>query len=408
LRPLSACSEPPATEISLSWNIDLDHSQPALQIAKYLEKGPPATAGSTVMRQPASKEKDMITASWRLILVAVALAVVAACKTTPSPSPVQVTGRPKAQITVLYDAFGKDRAMQKDWGYAALVEYGNKRILFDTGNNPDILARNAKAKGIDLAALDFVVMSHRHGDHMGGLTYLLSVNPHVKIFAPKEGFGVYGADLPSSFYRKDAALPPDERYFDGTPPETMRFGSAWPKANFQLVDKTTEIASGIHLISLVSDKPGTLELRELSLAIDTPDGMVVVVGCSHPGIEKIIEAAAKINPRIQLVAGGFHLVVAKDEEIARISSTLHDTFRVAYVAPGHCTGEPTFAALRKVFGDHYLYAGLGTSISLGPRPSAIAGSAPPENGMGRFDLESYRALLTKSDEQTDALFPDVH
>jgi len=72
-----------------------------------------------------------------------------------------------AQITVLYDAFGKDSAMQKDWGYAAFVEYGGKRILFDTGNNPDVLAQNAKAKGIDLSKLDFVVMSHRHGDHMG-------------------------------------------------------------------------------------------------------------------------------------------------------------------------------------------------------------------------------------------------
>ena len=83
----------------------------------------------------------------------------------------------KVQITVLYDAFGQNSAMQKDWGYAALVEYGGKRILFDTGNNPDILAQNAKAKGIDLAKLDFVVMSHGHGDHMGGLSYVLSVNP---------------------------------------------------------------------------------------------------------------------------------------------------------------------------------------------------------------------------------------
>ena len=59
--------------------------------------------------------------------------------------------------------------MQKDWGYAALVEYGGKPILFDTGNNPEILAQNAKAKDIDLSKLDFAVMSHRHGDHMGGL-----------------------------------------------------------------------------------------------------------------------------------------------------------------------------------------------------------------------------------------------
>src|SRR5690348_13900246 len=63
-----------------------------------------------------------------------------------------------AQITVVYDAFGKSAGMQKDWGYAALVEYGGKRILFDTGNNPDVLAQNTKAKNIDLSNLDFVVM----------------------------------------------------------------------------------------------------------------------------------------------------------------------------------------------------------------------------------------------------------
>jgi 7,8-dihydropterin-6-yl-methyl-4-(beta-D-ribofuranosyl)aminobenzene 5'-phosphate synthase len=74
----------------------------------------------------------------------------------------------KAQITILYDAFGQNSPMHKDWGYAALIEYGGKRILFDTGNDPEILAENAKVKGIDLTKLDFVVISHRHGDHMGG------------------------------------------------------------------------------------------------------------------------------------------------------------------------------------------------------------------------------------------------
>src|SRR5215831_202928 len=153
----------------------------------------------------------------------------------------------KSQITVLYDAFGKDSLMQKDWGYAALVEYGGKRILFDTGNNPGILAQNAKAKGIDLSKLDFVVMSHRHGDHMGGLAYLLSVNPKVPIYAPKEGFGVCGADLPGTFYRKDPTLAPEQRYYDGTPPDVLHFGSAWPGANFRLVDKNADITPEIHL-----------------------------------------------------------------------------------------------------------------------------------------------------------------
>jgi 7,8-dihydropterin-6-yl-methyl-4-(beta-D-ribofuranosyl)aminobenzene 5'-phosphate synthase len=305
----------------------------------------------------------MISVSWVISWSATLLLVVGWVTTTPA-APAATADAAKAQITILYDAFGKPSAMQRDWGYAALIEYGGKRILFDSGNNPDILAQNTKAKNIDLSKLDFVVMSHRHGDHMGGLAYLLKVNPTVKIYAPKEGFGVYGADLPGSFYRKDASLPPEQRYYSGTPPEVMRFGSAWPGANIQLVDKTGEIAPNIHLISLVSDKPGTLELRELSLAIDTPEGMVIVVGCSHPGIDKIVEEASTINPRIHLLAGGFHLVVANDPEIGKIVVALHDTFRVEFVAPGHCTGEPAFAALRKAFRDHYLYAGLGTSVAL--------------------------------------------
>lgn len=67
------------------------------------------------------------------------------------------------KITVLYDAFGTSGTMLKDWGFSAFIEYGGKRILFDTGNNADIFAHNVKAKGIDFTELDFVVVSHRHG-----------------------------------------------------------------------------------------------------------------------------------------------------------------------------------------------------------------------------------------------------
>lgn len=301
-----------------------------------------------------------------IVACSTALAFLTGCTAPAFATEVVGAGRDKAQITILYDAFGKDSAMQKDWGYAALVEFGGKRILFDTGNNPDVLERNAKAKGVDLSKLDFVVMSHRHGDHMGGLSYLLRVNPRVKIYAPKEGFGVYGADLPSTFYRKDPSLPAEQRYYDGTPPEIMRFGAAWADANFELIDKNAEIAPDIHLIALVSDKPGTLELHELSLAINSPEGMVIVVGCSHPGVDRIVAAAASINPRIHAIAGGFHLVVTSDAEIEKIVAILHDTYKVEYVAPGHCTGEPAFTALKKAFGDRYLYAGLGTTIELAP------------------------------------------
>jgi 7,8-dihydropterin-6-yl-methyl-4-(beta-D-ribofuranosyl)aminobenzene 5'-phosphate synthase len=310
-------------------------------------------------------------------VIAASAMVLCACGANSSPPREPRVDPTKAQITILYDAFGAEPGMQHDWGYAALVEYDGKRILFDTGNNGEILAQNAKAKGVDLSRLDFVVVSHRHGDHIGGLTDLLRVNPKVKIYAPKEGFGVFGADLPSSFYRKDATLPPEQRYYDGKPPEVMKFGTAWPGADVQLVDKSTEILPGINLITLVSDKPGTVELRELSLAINTPEGMVIVVGCSHPGVDKIVDVATKINPQIHMLAGGFHLVVANDEDIEKVVTLLHDTYKVAYVAPGHCTGEATFAAFKKAFGDHDLYAGLGTVLTFGATPHPIANAKQP-------------------------------
>ncbi len=162
----------------------------------------------------------------------------------------------KSQITILYDAFGTDPSMSKDWGFSALVEIAGKRILFDTGNDADVFATNVKAKGVDLKRLDFVVLSHRHSDHMAGLNYVLSVNPTVKIYAPKEGFGIYGSSLPSSFYRKEETLPPEMRYYGGAPPQVMKFGAAWSGANFELIEKTTEIDPGMTLIALVSDAPG--------------------------------------------------------------------------------------------------------------------------------------------------------
>jgi 7,8-dihydropterin-6-yl-methyl-4-(beta-D-ribofuranosyl)aminobenzene 5'-phosphate synthase len=301
------------------------------------------------------------------------------------------------QITVLYDAFGKTSTMRKDWGFSALIEYDGKRILFDTGNNADIFAHNVAAKGIDLKQLDFAVVSHRHGDHTSGLSHLLKVNPGVKIYAPQENFGVFGAALPGSFYRRNDSLAPDMRYFDGKAPETLRFGTPWPEGNFTWVTKTTEVAPGIHLVLLNGTWGVDLEVKEISLAIDTPDGIVLIVGCSHPTIEKIVEAAKNtINKPIHLVLGGTHLLPAKDDQIGAIAASLRDNWNVRYLAPAHCTGEPAFAILKESFGDRYVYAGLGTTILLGPKVTVKAEAGQPnKNAMDEEDLRSYRAAMTQ-------------
>src|SRR5262249_27257063 len=162
-----------------------------------------------------------------------------------------------------------------------------------------------------------------------------------------------------------------------------------------------------HLIALVSEKPTTLELKELTLAIRTPDGLVLVVGCSHPGLDKIVAAAQSIDPHIHLVAGGFHLVVASDEVIAQVASVLHDTAKIDYIAPGHCTGEPTFAALMQAFGDRFLYAGLGTVIALGAQPHPVTGAIAWPLALDTEDRATYWTLYEVSGDARsyeDSLF----
>jgi 7,8-dihydropterin-6-yl-methyl-4-(beta-D-ribofuranosyl)aminobenzene 5'-phosphate synthase len=184
------------------------------------------------------------------------------------------------------------------------------------------------------------------------------------------------------------------RYYNGTPPDTLKLGRAWQDAN--ILRRRPRSLPGITLIALVSETPGTRELKELSLAVNTPDGLVLVVGCSHPGIEKIVEAATAINPKIHLIAGGFHLVVAPDEAIAKMVAALKETFKVENVAPGHCTGEPTFAALKQAFGNRYIYAGVGSSLALGP--STGAHERPGEGPVFEKDeLTAYRKLARRED-----------
>jgi 7,8-dihydropterin-6-yl-methyl-4-(beta-D-ribofuranosyl)aminobenzene 5'-phosphate synthase len=265
-------------------------------------------------------------------------------------------------VTILYDAFGGAPGLVRDWGFAALIEYQGKRILFDTGNNADIFAQNVRRLHVDLKHLDLVVISHRHSDHTAGLSVVVRENPGVPIYAPREGFGIFGATVPGTFYRALPTLPDSMRYFAGVVPEQIRSGTLWPAAHLVLVDSSITIAPGIRLVSLVSDTPGTRELRELSLVLSTPAGDILIVGCSHPGIERILAEVGTSETPVRALFGGLHLVAAPDSVLIPLVQRLHNQWRVTQVAPGHCTGEPAFAALQREYGSDYLYAGLGRRL----------------------------------------------
>jgi len=222
---------------------------------------------------------------------------------------------------------------------------------------------NVARLGVDLTNIDAAVVSHRHGDHTTGLTHLLRKNPGVTIYVPQEG-AAFKADVPSAFLARHDGLPADLRYHDGKPPERSTTGSPWEDARFERVTKAKEILPGFYVLTVQSQKPGTMEMNEVSLAIRTPKGLAVVVGCSHPGVEKILEQAAALEPRLHLVTGGFHLVVTPRDEVTRVADLLRDGLKVERVAPGHCTSEMGFAVFLERFGDRFIRAGLGSTIPL--------------------------------------------
>lgn len=278
--------------------------------------------------------------------------------------PAVLHAKDKGRITILYDAFSDSKEITKDWGFSALIEHDGKRILFDTGNDAATLEHNVKALGVDLSKLDFVVISHRHTDHTTGLKYVLSVNPNVPVYAPMESFGIFGGAVPPTLIRPVASLPDRMRYYGGKYPDKIPTGYPWSGGNFVLVDKLTEISPGMFLTFTISKTPGTLELRELSLVLRGPNGLSLVVGCSHPGIEEILQAASAIDPHLHFLGGGLHLVSTPEPEIDRLADSLKNKWKLEKIAPGHCTSEPAFSRLQKVFGDDYLYAGAGTTFEI--------------------------------------------
>ena len=274
-----------------------------------------------------------------------------------------------ARVTIISDAFGKSSDLARSWGYSALVEYGGRRILFDTGGQYEAFKRNVRALNIDLTKLDFVVLSHRHGDHTSGLAYVLEQNPRVKIYAPAEA-GSFGnpvsgsAPLGKLISRNPPGTPDDLRYFGGKYADKYVIDSPWPKADITLIDKTVEVLPGFFLFRTVSENKGTLELNELSMAVKTPRGLAVVVGCSHPGIEKILGVAAQIDANLYTVFGGLHLVDVSDQDVVRIVDNFTNKWRIQRVAAGHCSGEFAQNEFARAYGARHDHSGLGEVIAL--------------------------------------------
>jgi 7,8-dihydropterin-6-yl-methyl-4-(beta-D-ribofuranosyl)aminobenzene 5'-phosphate synthase len=233
-------------------------------------------------------------------------------------------------ITVVYDNYAFAEGLETDWGFSCLVEGAEKTILFDTGNNGDILLRNMGKLGIDLKEIDVVVISHSHGDHTGGLlNHVLEQNGNVTVY------------LPGSFS------------------DTFKNTAQGKGATVLEITEPTRICENVYTTGVLQGVVG-----EQALVINTEKGLIVITGCAHPGVVQMVKAAREvISGDILFVMGGFHLADRQSGYIEGIISQLRD-LGVQYAGPCHCSGDLTRELFEQEFGDAYISLGVGRVITL--------------------------------------------
>ncbi len=165
------------------------------------------------------------------------------------------------QITLLYDNDAWDPSLAADWGFACLIQTGETTLLFDTGADGRILMGNMQKLGVEPRAIKEVFISHDHWDHTGGLADFLRTNP-VRVYVP------------------------------------ARFSMSYPRMDLISISTPVNIHDNLY-------STGTLKNMEQSLVIRQEDALVVVAGCSHPGVDQILKAASRFG-KVTALIGGLH------------------------------------------------------------------------------------------------------
>jgi len=264
------------------------------------------------------------------IFVLIGLLIVAAnfflCQKeeTISISAENKTKKPEIKLISVYDNYQVDRKLKTAWGFAAIVETPKDLILFDTGGDSRILLFNMEKLGINPTSIKKVVISHIHGDHVGGLEGFLEKNSNVRIF------------IPSSF------------------PESIKDMITEKGAKFVEISAPRKISDFVYTTGELYGPP-----KEQSLIIDSIKGLVIITGCAHPGIVNIVRKAKELlkKDKVFLVLGGFH-----HPPISCIKE--FKELRVEKVAPSHCSGDLVRETFKKEYKEDFIEYGVGKIIEI--------------------------------------------
>jgi 7,8-dihydropterin-6-yl-methyl-4-(beta-D-ribofuranosyl)aminobenzene 5'-phosphate synthase len=210
-----------------------------------------------------------------------------------------------------------------------VVRGWGKAILFDTGGDGRLLLFNMRALEIDPHDIDMIVLSHIHGDHVGGLESLLYQHHDLSVVVPPS--------FPSDFKNG-----------------VRNFG-----ARLQEVEGFVELCPGVYS----TGEMGTW-IKEQALILESPQGLIVITGCAHPGVVKIIETVrAHFTEDIILVMGGFHLTGEDRKGLQRIIARFQE-LGVKHVGPCHCSGDGARRLFREVYGSAFVPVGVGIEIMI--------------------------------------------
>ncbi|MBO8137710.1 MAG: MBL fold metallo-hydrolase [Desulfotomaculum sp.] len=273
------------------------------------------------------------------------------------------------KITTLSEDTSNQRGLLAEHGLSFLIEYNGYKLLFDTGQGPSVVA-NARALDIDLNEIDFIILSHGHYDHTGGLLSILRKTGKIPIYAH-----------PEALKPKYKLLPPSSYRATGLPASLQELKNAG--AEFKLSTGMQEIIPGL---ILTGEIPRVTEYETINpshymedngqyvpdpmpddqaLIAITKKGPVIIMGCAHSGVVNTVRYAAELtdSKNIYGLVGGTHLYEAEAERVAKTINELK-SFEPQVLAVNHCTGIKAQMEFYKTFNDKLIYNSTGNVLQL--------------------------------------------
>jgi len=258
------------------------------------------------------------------------------------------------------------QSLLAEHGLSFYIEAGDRRILFDTGQNLAI-SNNARELGIKLSRIDTAILSHGHYDHSGGLQSLLECNSNFCLYAHPDVFD------PKARQKKDAykyiGIPVDQKTIesrgvavklDRQPVEIV--AGIMTSGEIPLVNDFEAVESGFFIKTDQTLDPDTLA-DDQALILNTHKGLVVLLGCSHRGVVNTLDHVIRLTGKrkIHAVLGGMHLGKASEGKLKKIVVHLHG-YGLEKIGVGHCTGPRAFLALANAFGERVFLNTVGNQM----------------------------------------------